>query len=221
MKSVLAVFLSLFLAACAALPTPTPVQEPVRINTFSQLRQATYQLIGDEATCSAVVIAPEKVLTAAHCDQPGMKVDGKPATSIRKNETADLMLLFVDGLGCPCVPVAKELPKVDQRVFTIGFPLGLGKVMTEGRMQELTNPNPEFAHYMLVTSPVVFGNSGGPVFAMNEQYEYRVVGVVSALAVASLGFIPNIVPHLGFAVNTDVINGFLPDGLRGKRPDSQ
>lgn len=213
MKTLLAAVLSFFVAGCALLPeVVTP-----RVSTFAQLRQATYQLIGDEGSCSAVLIAPEKALTAAHCDQTNLKINGKSAILIKKNETADLMLLFVDNLECPCVPIASSFPALDTFVATIGYPLGLGQVLTEGRVQDLTIDVPEAAHVFLITSPVVFGNSGGPVFA-KENGEYRVVGILSGVAVASLGGFPNLVTHLAFAVRTDVIQGFLKDGVSTKQP---
>jgi S1-C subfamily serine protease len=51
---------------------------------------------GRKGTCSGVIFKTGIVLTAAHCKEPVMRVDGKPAKVIKEDEKADLLLLSVE-----------------------------------------------------------------------------------------------------------------------------
>lgn len=214
-KTFLAAVLAASLIGCN-IPSSEDKMSVNEATRFSYLRDATWELTSDEGSCSAVVIKENMALTAAHCDGLNMKIAGIPAVMVKKSAEADLMLLYVDGLPCPCVPVSLENPEQDTVVATIGFPLGLGEVLTEGRVQgpvPMEEDMPEelkvrLAHLTIVTSPVIFGNSGGPVFALIDG-EYRVVGIVSAVAIAALGFLPNVIPHLAFVVSTPTIKEFV------------
>ncbi len=179
-------------------------------NSFASIRQATWELRNEFGTCSAVAISPSVLLTAAHCDGPGMSVNGIQATLLKKDPSVDLMMVYVLGLNSPYLKVAKDQPGVDEKVLMSGFPLGVGEVVTEGRVQAITSEAPK--HYMLVTSQGVFGNSGGPVVVRRGMH-YEVVGIASVIMVATVGagmfVIPNIVPHLMGVVNTKAINEFI------------
>ena len=181
------------------------------IANYSQVRDSTVLVSNAIGMCSGVVVSKVHVLTAAHCDVGVLKVDGRPAYKVKKNEKADLMLL-VTTTDKPALPVAKTRPNVDEKVVMSGYPLDIGAVVTEGRMQELFERTPNSEHYMLVSAPGVFGNSGGPVVVRNGLH-YEVVGIVSAVAVTALNMgmfaMPNLVPHLMFVVDTDTINKFI------------
>lgn len=177
---------------------------PVKTD-FSTLRQATWQLTGDMGSCSGVMIKENLFLTAAHCEQPNMKIDGQEAITIKKDEDRDLLLLFVYK-KCPCVPVAKVPPSLDSKVFVIGYPLAMGQYITEGRYQGLYKRNIAF---MTHTAPTVFGNSGGPVVAVIDG-QFQVVGIVSAVAAyADVFGVPIVVYHMSIAASTYSINAFL------------
>lgn len=172
--------------------------------SFTSIRAATYKVSGDLGHCSGVMIAENQFLTAAHCDMPNMKIDGKSAVVLKKDEKLDLMLLVVQK-GCPCVPVAKNDPGTDTKVYVIGYPLYMGQTLTEGRLQPLFKDSP----FRQFSAPTIFGNSGGPVIAMVNG-RFQVVGVVSAIAGDVLyGMFPYVVPHLAIAASTDSINKFL------------
>jgi hypothetical protein len=179
-------------------------------SNYSQVRDATHQLTSEFGSCSAVAIAPNTLLTAAHCDSPELKVGGLLAVVVKKNEEKDLMLVYVAGLNSPYLSVAKAMPNVDEKVVMAGFPLGVGEVVTEGRLQSLTDRAPAFL--ALVTAQGVFGNSGGPV-VVRRGMSYEVVGIVSRIIVAPVNMgmfdIPNIVPHLILVVNVDAIKAFV------------
>lgn len=211
MKTLVAGLMAFALLGC------TP-QMPVN-HTVSDLREATYLLQSDEGLCTAVFIKPQVALTAAHCDGTNLTIEGVKATVVKKNEAADLMLLYVP-MNSKYIPVAAARPALDSKVVTVGNPVALGEIITEGRVQgDAPIPtDPEFpqtvkdrlAHYMIITSPIAPGNSGGPVFVMNAKGEYEVVGIVSAVAVATIGgFIPNIIPHLAFVIKTEVVKEFV------------
>lgn len=200
LKFLLSALAAIILVGC----TPT-----VPAVSYSQLRDATWQLhTGENGVCSAVQITKTTLLTAAHCKNDNMSVAGRKAVILKVDESKDLMLLFVPGLPGNGIPLASKAPSVDSEVVVVGFPLGLGEVLTEGRVQSFII-NPEIPSYvMLMTAPIVFGNSGGPMF-VKENGVYKVAGIVSAVAVANLGFFPNLVTHLGFAVKLEAIKEFL------------
>ena len=170
---------------------------------FNNIRQATHLVTGEFGTCSGVMVAEGHMLTAAHCDQGILVVGVSPAKVLKKDEDADLLLLKVD-MGCPCVEIGEQ-PYVDDKVETIGFPLyGSIKlqILTEGRVQGIL---PDRSKFYSMTSPIMFGNSGGGVFK-----DGKLVGIVSALFGDALGgMFPFVVPHLAVAVRADVIKDFV------------
>ena len=170
---------------------------------FDQIRAATWQLTGEQGTCSAVAIKPDVLLTAAHCDQKDMLINGKTAIKVKKDESTDLMLLYVPTLNSPVVSVADESPEQDTPVVASGYPLGQGPHLTEGRMQYK-----EEGGYMRTTTPIVFGNSGGGMFAF-DGFSYKLVGINSAIAVAPIGFFPIPVFHMSRVSSTEAIQEFL------------
>lgn len=167
--------------------------------------------IGDRGVCSGVVTGPNLVLTAAHCVPDGetLTINGNPVALLKKDEQHDLALL-VTAKTCPCSPVAIAAPRTDAPVVTIGYPLGLGQVATEGKVQfngtlSFKEDPTDYSHYMLVTTPAIVGNSGGGVFQLIDG-KYHLVGIMSGIAVAG-GFFP--ITHLGHAVNAETINKFF------------
>lgn len=179
---------------------------PKAYSDLSLLREATWQMFIEGGTCSGVMIAPKLYLTAAHCQGTNMNVEGVPATLVKVDKDKDLMLLEVD-LGCPCIPVAAVDPAIDTPIMVIGFPLGVGEYLTEGRLQGFLNS--PIGHLRHISAPIIFGNSGGPVIAMVDG-RYVVVGIISAVHGDVLyGLIPYVVPHLSIAVSVETINKFL------------
>lgn len=198
MRSLTSILMSVVLSVSAvlALSHYTPS------NSFTQVRQATVALeTEDGIVCSGVLIKPHVVLSAAHCDVGPLTIKGKKAVVIKKDIGADLLLLFADVEGTP-LPLASGTPAVDERVVTVGYPMGIGQVVTEGRFQGFT------MGYMLVTAPSIFGNSGGPV-VVRRGLHYELVGVTSAIVVVPMGFSVVPITHLNLIVPTYTIHKFI------------
>jgi len=184
----------LLISACASL---SPSVESSHFSQADQDALATVHVWKNEATgglCSLVVVAPEHALTAAHCvDLMSVKgayvlVNGKkyiPITYKTANDKSDHAMLYVPDLPCPCAPVAKYHPLPGDSVIAIGYPYGLHKVLTRGEYQghaklplDPFDPTVTEESYMVMTSAVLPGNSGGGDFVMIDNVWY-LVGITS------------------------------------------
>lgn len=182
------------------------------LNADMRLRDAVYAVETTNGYGSGVLIAPELILTAAHVVQNanGLNIAGKAAVVLKNDPKFDLALVSVPGLTCPCIPLASETPRVDTPIIVIGYPLynqiGFTQIRTEGAVQGY----PTFGRLqrMMMSAPVMFGNSGG-VVVINTITGPKVVGIVIAMAGASLGMYGVPVPHLSLAASLNNINELL------------
>ena len=190
MKTVAAVLCSLvlILVGCEA------SMHDVRQADFS--RQATIPVEMDtRGVASAVVIAPKRVLTAAHVAADDFKVvvNGKPTKVLYIDEKADVAVLEAE-VECPCVPIADQV-SVGEETSILGFPLQniIGRVQVRaigeflGKMEDTARS--------LFYGFAMPGYSGGGIF--NKKGE--LVGVVSGLpAFSPYGPFapPQLVPNL-------------------------
>lgn len=192
MKSLLVVLLSLSLSACGFF------QE-----SFNDARTQVKLLVGDNGQCSAVVVAPGRVLTARHCQEiVNPTVDGKPAKILKVHPAADLLLMEAD-VACPCAKI-DYTPEQDEYLIVVGFPfanwIDAIEVITEGRAEGVRRGEKlreEFGDTLVLTAPVGGGNSGGGVFIMRGGKWYLVGILVAANESTSL------------AVDIDTIKAFL------------
>lgn len=146
--------------------------------------------------CSGALIAPNQILTAAHCVHhlrpvtlqwfvDGKVVSEQKARLVRMNKKTDLAVLELEGVAKaePLKLARPEELRVGSEHATIGHPFGLrggwGVSLNEDLLFNFTkgmvtkiNPGKNYLTDMSV-SP---GNSGGPV--LNERAE--ITGVVSA-----------------------------------------
>ena len=133
------------------------------------------------SSCSAVMIAPERAMTARHCiDMPSplLKVNGEvyAVTEAYGNPDVDMAVIIVPGAPCPCAPVATERAQIDDLIRAVGYPLGLLQIVTEGALQGRATFE-DGKEYLVVTARVAPGMSGGGLF--NKQGE--LVGIISAM----------------------------------------
>jgi len=153
-------------------------------NPFADARAATRKLSSSVVrnTCSAVVIAPNRALTAKHCAEiPGLLVDGLPATVTRAHPVEDIAELNVPGIACPCVQISATRPALDESIVVVGYLYGDVKITARGEyLGDVVTPTGE--HYGVVMAMVGPGVSGGGVFRVLITGEIRLLGVVSGMA---------------------------------------
>jgi S1-C subfamily serine protease len=189
--------LALLLAACA--PTvDVPVQEA------RWFVRALYTTTGT-IFCSTVILRPGLAVTAGHCvrgESLAFLSAQSPAGILlaRGDDRLDYALLNFTGptAACPCVRLAEREAEVDERVYVIGFPLGIAQVLTEGRSQGVVdNPSMPYGRRLVLTAQVAGGNSGGGVFVYRDG-EFQLVG----LLVEASG-------HLSFAIPLADLRPFI------------
>jgi S1-C subfamily serine protease len=148
--------------------------------SYSLPRQVVQMLTGPFSSCSAVVVAPERALTAAHCIGAAELLNGKKVEVLRVLSDSDLMLLKVPGLECPCVPIGNE-PVLDSDVAAVGYAAGLHQVLTKGTYQgKFTSPLvPDSEGFLVFTSIAEGGFSGGGIF-QKQHGKWKLVAITSA-----------------------------------------
>mgnify|MGYP001589311514 FL=1 len=198
--------LALFLAACVAVP------DVGHTMNYQGLRDTTYQISMDWGNCSAVAISPTELLTAAHCvtevgeqfkifdGTPNDKVFVGTATAVKDKDDIDLALLILEkGKTFPVyASLASREPLRDEIVVVVGYPMDVQEVLTVGRWQGYS------ADMQLVTAQAVFGNSGGPMFII-QNGKYVLAGIGSQ--VMGISGVP--IAYLSFFVTLDNIVDFL------------
>ena len=160
--------------------------------------------------CGGVWVAPQYILTAAHCVE-----DKKEVLFIMHDEERgwgklprSLHLGVVDKRGDQDIALIKsseflhhpvaELSqiKVGEKVVMYGHPAGLGWSLVPGSVAGYRDSLPVAGNWMQLSAPIYFGMSGGGVF--DEQG--RLVGLVSFMFKA---------PNTGFAIPASVIRDFI------------
>jgi S1-C subfamily serine protease len=104
-----------------------------------------------------------------------------------------------------------EVPKLGQTVWATGAGLGFPPFISSGEMafsEQMINGY----RYQLSTAPIIFGNSGGALFAYsNKRSRYELVGVPSR--VSASGF--TVVSHMGWSIPTETVYNFLRENYHG------
>lgn len=184
----------MLLAALAAVSIlfTQPIGAEVAVNPVREAAAATVpmEVLGTSTRyCSAVVIAPERVLTAAHClpseiAQPSVRRDDKQypvaGWTVRPADK-DLAEMIVPGLDCPCVPVKPGVAKGDA-VMVLGYPDGGDLVITEGVVVSVARVICYSAYdcrtQAITTARIRRGNSGGAVVVIRDSRAYLVAILV-------------------------------------------
>ena len=189
---------------------PVDLIEMARHYLYTQVRVET----AAEAVGSGTLIGGDVVLTAAHvvraCEDNDIFVsvfseDGKvtklPAhvMAISNEDERDLAVLAVKtDSKLPHVKImskeaAARIPVLSP-VYAVGFPTGTGPYLTRGDLVNKREPHGMFQDCWFVSSPVIFGNSGGGLF---DPATGELIGVPVAIRMFG-GMTP--VTHMGVVI---------------------
>lgn len=141
-------------------------------------------------------------------------LDGRkiPSAVVAEDRDSDIALLAPTGqeLLPPPLAIAKSVPKLGMEVFTIGFPLpnitGFSPKLVTGRINStmglMDNPRT-----MQISTPILQGNSGGPLFNMNGE----VVGITAARlrAIKYFNWHGDIPQNVSYAVKIEYLTTLL------------
>ena len=175
----------IFLAASFLLGTTqvnashvTPVNHPVRAVVEATVHKMHDDVLG--ASCSAVMIAPERAMTAAHClnmQAPVLTIEGYDYVIVEGYAATprDVAILIVPGAPCPCARLADTPVKNGDFVAVGGYPYGVALSVTYGEMQARVVLPEDGQEYLMISALGAPGNSGGGVF--NEYGD--LVGITS------------------------------------------
>jgi S1-C subfamily serine protease len=139
-----------------------------------------------------------------------VRTEGAKADIFGYNKTADLALLRIRDTEKCMDNVVHLFPDDDkyflfEQVWAIGSGLGQPPFATTGILSNLEteiNGHP----YLLASSDIIFGNSGGSLMRFSEKRDrYELIGVPSRVSAA--GF--SIVEHMGWSIRIDTIREFL------------
>ncbi len=126
---------------------------------------------------SGVVVAPNRVLTAAHALNGGqqyfVRIDGgfRKARLVMKNLAHDLAVLEVNTDAIKPLPISVVEPSASQTVWAVGFPRAQGKTTSSGVFQK----NRQGALH--TSAPIDSGQSGGGLLSC-ERGHYELLGML-------------------------------------------
>ena len=154
------------------------VNHPIRDAVAATVHKFHDPVLG--ISCSAVMVAPERAITAAHClnmTAPVLTIDGYEyaVTEGYAASPRDVAILIVPGAPCPWARMAYTPLETGDPVAAVGYPFGMALVVTYGEMQARVVLPEDGQEYLVVTSLGAPGNSGGGIF---NQYG-ELVGITS------------------------------------------
>ena len=201
LKSLIASFLALFIVFSSVVANSSEDAQVQALSSTQKAREVVVKLVSLDpaigSTCSAVIIAPARALTAAHCISiPDMALkydDGRvfPVLAALPDIMGrDVATLLVPDLVGPTALTTDRPIEQDEFVYAVGYPYGIGNVLTVGNFQFRTYNPEEERYYLISTVMVAPGNSGGALFVVRDGVPY-LVGIVVAYASS---------PHLAVSV---------------------
>lgn len=145
---------------------------------------------------------------------------GRVAEIVAHSEQHDLALLkirdkentvpYVATVACRAAPLA-----LFEETYAVGGGLGYPPFATSGEIGflDLERNN---VRYILSTSPIIYGNSGGALFHQRADGRYEFIGVPAAVAVTGGFFSSTPVTHMGWAISLESVAEFLDNNKLGK-----
>ena len=121
----------------------------------------------------------------------------KIANVVAKSQKYDFIVFDVKtSKSVNYIPLSTHKPKVGEKVYAIGSPLGLDNTFSSGEISQI-RPNEDYQ--LQISVPIDHGSSGG---ALINQYG-EVIGITSA----GLGEISS--ANLNFAVDIERVRGYI------------
>ena len=158
-----------------------------------------YQGSGFFVTSSGIGISNYHVFEGTTVGYETIKLSNGQTYKIRnviaKSKDDDFIVFQVETKGntFKYIPLGKKTPKVGEKVYTIGSPLGLENTFSSGEISQLRDDN-----LIQINAPIDHGSSGGAL--INEYGE--VIGITTA-GIESSG------ANLNFAVDIKVVKPYV------------
>lgn len=201
--------LLIFLYGCSVFTAQpaAPEMPPPPVSAVARALDATVALTKEGRTYCAGVWVNGLILTANHCVDDKLAPmsvelqlrDGRAFAGlvVYYDKDTDIAVLSPTSIVAHVdAPLAPTAPLLGDPVVVIGHPRGYRWFITTGVANGLHHSEAFGSTYFMVSAPVFFGNSGGPVY--NQHAE--VIGITSFMGGA---------PHLAGAVPLDTIREAL------------
>lgn len=172
-------------------------------------KQAINPVVQLERNCSGVVfntsdVSATWIVTANHCvdgEQSGhINIDTKDRAKLIDTQTyvfdvkarsisTDLAVLKLrkSGLMLEGATIAQEDPQEGEKVWTVGYPLGLTRTVTEGFFGGFMSLSPDMGfdedgngREVYRATPAIFGGNSGGGFFVKRGDHYELVGITDA-----------------------------------------
>jgi S1-C subfamily serine protease len=186
------ILLILFVAGCASIPTGPD---------FLAARASTVFISTSDGLGTGVALNAHCVLTVAHVADEEVSATTDKGTVYRmtrraEDEDKDIAVVCSEAmLDAPAVRIRRTMPDTYAPIYSIGYPLGADKILTEGRYQGTDR----------MSVPLAPGNSGGGIF----DGQQRLVGLADALSLYPVGNVPVPFTHMTIMVTSTDIQAFL------------
>lgn len=158
-----------------------------------------YQGSGFFVTSSGIGVSNYHVFEGTTVGYETIKLSNGQTYKIRnviaKSKEDDFIVFQVEtkGYSFNYIPLGKKDPKVGEKVYTIGSPLGLENTFSSGEISQLRED-----YLIQINAPIDHGSSGGAL--INEYGE--VIGITTS-GIESSG------ANLNFAVDIDVVRPYV------------
>ncbi len=152
-----------------------------------QVLNSVVRISGENTEGSGVIVAPDRVITAAHVVAsirvPMVDINGvrRPASVMFSNEAKDFALLEVSTGGQYVVPLRSQPMEVSDAVWAVGFPLGGEQVVNAGEFEGVIEDGT-----LHTTASVDHGQSGGGLISC-EGGRHVLAGMTTGFGAISAG----------------------------------